>query len=179
MRRRAPSIAEDNALRQRPGRSGKAQPDVAQPARTAWLHARRPAAASPTAPSRRCLLAFGAVCSCAALFPTPPVGAQAQPLATGASMLTRPIPQSQEPLPVVGFGTWQTFDIGSDAQEFARRQEVLAVLFGAGGKLIDSSPMYGSAEAVVGRLLSAMQAHGKAFLATKVWTRGQASGVSQ
>ena len=52
-------------------------------------------------------------------------------------MLTRPIPQSQEPLPVVGFGTWQTFDIGSDRQELDRRKEVLSILFEAGGKVIE------------------------------------------
>src|SRR5262245_63744337 len=142
------------------------------------------------APSRRQLIGFSAAAGCAALcgrpargraqsVPAAPTVGSAQSFEARPSMLTRPIPQSQEPLPVVGFGTWQTFDIGSDAQEFARRQEVLAVLFGAGGKLIDSSPMYGSAEAVVGRLLSQMQAHGKAFLATKVWTRGQGSGVNQ
>jgi aryl-alcohol dehydrogenase-like predicted oxidoreductase len=179
MLRRAPSIAEDNAVQQRLCRSGETQRRLSQQAREPPLPAMSPGPASLTAPSRRSLLRFTAACTCAALFPTPPVGAQAQPLATGATMLTRAIPQSQEALPVVGFGTWQTFDIGTDAQEFERRKEVLAVLFGAGGKLIDSSPMYGSAEAVVGRLLREMQAHDKAFLATKVWTRGQASGVNQ
>ena len=94
-------------------------------------------------------------------------------------MLTRTIPQSQEALPAVGFGTWQTFDIGSDRSQFEQRREVLSVLFEAGGKVIDSSPMYGSAEAVVGQLLSEMQAHEQAFLATKVWTSGEASGRRQ
>ncbi len=94
-------------------------------------------------------------------------------------MLTRTIPQSQEPLPVVGFGTWQTFDIGTDRSQFEQRREVLAVLFEAGGKVIDSSPMYGRAEAVVGQLLSEMQAQAKAFLATKVWTSGEAAGRRQ
>jgi diketogulonate reductase-like aldo/keto reductase len=179
MSRRAPPIAENNAVRQCPGRSGEAQRHVWQRASERSLEALAPASMWQTAPSRRSLLRFTAACSCAALLPTRPVRAQAQPPATGATMLTRAIPQSQEALPVVGFGTWQTFDIGSDAQESEQRKEVLSVLFGAGGKVIDSSPMYGSAEAVVGRLLSEMQAHGKAFLATKVWTRGQASGVSQ
>ena len=80
---------------------------------------------------------------------------------------------------MIGFGTWQTFDIGSDQQEFERRKQVLAVLFEAGGKVIDSSPMYGSAEAVVGQLLHDTEARPKAFLATKVWTRGRAAGISQ
>src|SRR5262245_61216193 len=179
MLRRAPSIAEKNAVQLRPGRSREAQRHPSQRANKHSLQTLAPAPVSLTALSRRRLLQFTAACSCAALFPTCPVRAQAQPLATGATMLTRAIPQSQEPLPVVGFGTWQTFDIGNDAQELERRQQVLAVLFGAGGKLIDSSPMYGSAEAVVGQLLAAMQARAKAFLATKVWTRGQAAGVSQ
>jgi aryl-alcohol dehydrogenase-like predicted oxidoreductase len=94
-------------------------------------------------------------------------------------MLTRRIPQTEEPLPVVGFGTWQTFDVGSDRTEFQQRREVLAVLFEAGGKVIDSSPMYGRAEAVVGELLSEMGAREKAFLATKVWTNGEAAGRRQ
>ncbi len=94
-------------------------------------------------------------------------------------MLTRPIPQSQEPLPVVGLGTWQTFDVGPDRQALDQRKEVLRVLFESGGRVIDSSPMYGRAEEVVGTLLSEMPAHGKAFLATKVWTSGEAAGVKQ
>ena len=94
-------------------------------------------------------------------------------------MLTRIIPQSQEALPAVGFGTWQTFDIGTDRGKFEERKKVLAALFEAGGKVIDSSPMYGSAEAVVGELLSEMDAHSQAFLATKVWTSGEAAGQRQ
>jgi aryl-alcohol dehydrogenase-like predicted oxidoreductase len=127
-------------------------------------------------PSRREAIALGAGVS---LFSALPFAAAAQPLPARSSMLTREIPQSREALPVVGFGTWQTFDIGNDRAEFERRQEVLSILFEAGGKVIDSSPMYGSAEAVVGRLLRQMQARPKAFLATKVWTSGQAAGVKQ
>ena len=94
-------------------------------------------------------------------------------------MLTRPIPASQEPLPVVGLGTWQTFDVGPDRQALDQRKEILRVLFEAGGRVIDSSPMYGRAEEVVGTLLAEMKAHDKAFLATKVWTSGEAAGVEQ
>lgn len=85
-------------------------------------------------------------------------------------MLTRPIPQSDEQLPVVGIGTWQTFDIPQTPAEMDQRREVLRVLFDAGGTVVDSSPMYGRAEAVVGALLDDMKAHDKAFRATKVWT---------
>ena len=94
-------------------------------------------------------------------------------------MLTRPIPKSQEPLPVVGLGTWQAFDIGPDRAGREQRKEVLRALFEAGGRVIDSSPMYGRAEEAVGTLLAEMEAHDKAFLATKVWTSGEAAGVKQ
>jgi diketogulonate reductase-like aldo/keto reductase len=94
-------------------------------------------------------------------------------------MLSRPIPQSDEPLPVVGIGTWQTFDISQTPAEMAQRKEVLRVLFDAGGTVVDSSPMYGRAEAVVGALLDDMKAQDKAFRATKVWTTGEAAGIRQ
>jgi aryl-alcohol dehydrogenase-like predicted oxidoreductase len=58
-------------------------------------------------------------------------------------MLTRKIQQSGEPLPVVGIGTWQTFDVGNDRSALDQRKEVLQILFDAGGRVIDSSPMYG------------------------------------
>ena len=94
-------------------------------------------------------------------------------------MLTRPIPQSNEPLPVVGLGTWQTFDVGAERAALDQRKEVLQVLFDAGGSVINSSPMYGRAEAVVGTLLAEMKARDQAFLATKVWTSGEAAGIAQ
>ena len=92
---------------------------------------------------------------------------------------TRPIPKSGEALPVVGLGTSGTFNIGSDPAERAQRREVLETLFAGGGSVIDTSPMYGRAEQVVGELLTQMDAQGAGFLATKVWTRGQQSGVEQ
>ena len=94
-------------------------------------------------------------------------------------MLTRPIPSTKEPLPVVGLGTWQTFDVGADRAALDQRKEVLRILFEAGGRVIDSSPMYGRAEEVVGTLLAEMGARDKAFLATKVWTSGEAAGIEQ
>ena len=93
-------------------------------------------------------------------------------------MLTRPIPQSREPLPVIGVGTWQTFDIAPSPSEMDARRQVLQLLFDAGGRVIDSSPMYGRAEQVVGALLADMQARDKAFIATKVWTSGAAAGIA-
>jgi diketogulonate reductase-like aldo/keto reductase len=94
-------------------------------------------------------------------------------------MLTRPIPSTNEPLPVIGVGTWQAFDVGPDRAALDQRRQVLQALFDTGGSVIDSSPMYGRAEEVVGALLAEMKAHDKAFLATKVWTSGVAAGIAQ
>ena len=68
-------------------------------------------------------------------------------------MYTRLIPATREPLPVVGCGTYRTFDVGATPAQRAPLLEVLKVLFGAGGSVIDTSPMYGAAEHVVGDLL--------------------------
>jgi diketogulonate reductase-like aldo/keto reductase len=124
--------------------------------------------------TRRHLLALAAAGSAANALPLLFAAAQASP-----TMHTRPIPQGNEPLPVVGIGTWQTFDIPQTQAEMDQRKDVLRVLFEAGGKVIDSSPMYGRAEAVVGALLDDMKAHDRAFLATKVWTTGEAAGIRQ
>ena len=99
--------------------------------------------------------------------------------AVESPMQTRPIPSSEELLPVVGCGTWQTFDVGPSAGERAPLAEVLRVLFAGGGSVVDSSPMYGRAEGVVGDLLSDAGSRPQAFIATKVWTRGRAEGIAQ
>jgi len=95
------------------------------------------------------------------------------------SMRTRPIPSTGEALPVVGLGTWRTFDIGVDAEERAGRLLVLKILLEGGGSVIDSSPMYGAAEGVVGDLLERLRPARKPFIATKVWTRGRERGIAQ
>lgn len=97
----------------------------------------------------------------------------------GSTMLTRPIPRTGEALPAIGLGTWQTFDVGPSDAERRPLREVLQRFFAAGGKLIDSSPMYGRAEAVVGDLLREGKHQGQAFLATKVWTSGREAGIQQ
>jgi diketogulonate reductase-like aldo/keto reductase len=94
-------------------------------------------------------------------------------------MQTRPVPSSGKALPVIGVGTWQTFDVGALPPERALLAEVLRVLFEAGGSVIDSSPMYGKAEGVVGDLLAAAHSRDKAFIATKVWTTGRQAGIEQ
>jgi diketogulonate reductase-like aldo/keto reductase len=92
-------------------------------------------------------------------------------------MLTRPIPSTGEALPVVGCGTWRTFD--RPPAERGPLVEVVQALFDAGGSVIDSSPMYGRAEEAVGDVLDRIGGHDRAFLATKVWTRGKAAGMEQ
>ena len=94
-------------------------------------------------------------------------------------MLRRPIPRTGEPLPVVGVGTWQTFDVGTSAPERAELKDVLRRLVEAGGSVIDSSPMYGRSEGVVGDLSAALGLRDKLFFATKVWTNGRDSGIHQ
>ncbi len=93
--------------------------------------------------------------------------------------ITRPIPASGERLPVVGVGTWQSFDVGGDAAARAPLREVLALFAQGGGKLIDSSPMYGSSELVAGDLVAELGLRERLFVATKVWTSGRAEGVRQ
>jgi diketogulonate reductase-like aldo/keto reductase len=94
-------------------------------------------------------------------------------------MLSRPIPSTGEIMPVIGLGTWPVFDVG--AGEAARRplREIVRVLLDAGAQIIDSSPMYGRAEAVIGDLLSELRARARAFLATKVWISGRDNGLAQ
>ena len=106
-------------------------------------------------------------------------GGEPATAAPAAGLLTRAIPKSGEALPVVGLGTWQTFDVGNDAGALAQRRDVLTRLFDAGGKVVDSSPMYGRAEAVVGELLAGMGRRTDAFVATKVWTTGRDAGIRQ
>jgi aryl-alcohol dehydrogenase-like predicted oxidoreductase len=92
---------------------------------------------------------------------------------------TRPIPSTGEAMPVIGLGTWQVFDIGTDQAARQPLREVLRLLLDGGGKMIDTSPMYGRAEAVTGDLLAEMGSRQRAFLATKVWTTGRERGIDQ
>jgi diketogulonate reductase-like aldo/keto reductase len=94
-------------------------------------------------------------------------------------MLLRAIPSTGETLPVIGLGTWQTFDVGTAEAERQPLARVLETFVELGGTLVDSSPMYGRAEGIVGALASGMHLHERLFVATKVWTSGQAAGVRQ
>jgi aryl-alcohol dehydrogenase-like predicted oxidoreductase len=113
----------------------------------------------------------------AAAFVGPGIARAANP--AGATMLTRKIPRTGEALPVIGMGSSGTFDVGSGAAERAELAEVLRTLFAQGGRIIDSSPMYGRSEAVIGDLLRDTQVASRAWLATKVWTRGRSEGAKQ
>ena len=99
--------------------------------------------------------------------------------AAGPAPITRPVPSSGELLPVMGMGTSRTFDTSGDAASLANLTEVLRAFFSAGGTVIDSSPMYGSAESRVGDVLREMPLYAKVFAATKVWTTGREQGIAQ
>lgn len=101
------------------------------------------------------------------------------PAARAAERLQRPIPKTGETIPPVGLGTWQAFDVAGDAAETAQAREALQTLVELGGRMIDSSPMYGSAESVCGRLAEELRVQSKLFVATKVWTSGKQAGIRQ
>jgi diketogulonate reductase-like aldo/keto reductase len=108
------------------------------------------------------------------------LGATLMPGASpGAAALERRIPKSGETLPAVGLGTWQVFDVAGDAQALGQARETLKVFVEGGGRMVDSSPMYGSAEQVTGQLAAELGARPRLFLATKVWTSGRQAGIRQ
>ncbi len=123
--------------------------------------------------NRRELLAGGAQLMAAAA-----LSSRAGAANPGEAPLLRKIPASGEELPLIGLGTSRTFEVGESSAERAPLKEVLEGFFAAGARLIDTSPMYGSAEAVLGELMTP-DMHRRAFLATKVWTRGARSGIEQ
>ena len=114
-------------------------------------------------PRRRALLAFLAA------------GA-ARPAIAQHKIMAKPIPSTGEQVPVIGVGTWQTFDVGADAGARAPLREVLKLL---DRNIVDSSPMYGSSESVAGDLIADLGARQKLFIATKVWTSGREAGIRQ
>jgi diketogulonate reductase-like aldo/keto reductase len=99
--------------------------------------------------------------------------------AEGKRMMTRPIPSSGEPLPVIGLGTWQVFDVESTPEEIDLRRQIVDLLVDSGGSLIDTSPMYNRSEKVIGDVIAERGKRDQLFLATKVWTDGKASGERQ
>jgi diketogulonate reductase-like aldo/keto reductase len=105
-------------------------------------------------------------------------------LASGAlsmaapSILSRPIPRAGESLPVIGLGTWQTFD-AADTAARAPLRDVMREFARSGGRVVDSSPMYGRSEGVAGDLAAELGIEKQLFVATKVWTSGRAAGIRQ
>lgn len=99
--------------------------------------------------------------------------------AAAGDRLMRPIPASGEALPVIGMGSWITFNVGEDAYLRDKRVAVLRAFFEHGGGAVDSSPMYGSSEAVIGHCLRVIGGDPPLFAATKVWTHGRDSGIAE
>ena len=95
------------------------------------------------------------------------------------AMVQRPIPSSGELLPVIGLGTARAFDVSASPADRQPVEEVLALFAKHGGKLVDSSPMYGRAELVVGEIAKKLKLGDSLFLATKVWTTGREQGIKQ
>jgi diketogulonate reductase-like aldo/keto reductase len=108
----------------------------------------------------------------------PAVAGAAGPTATG-SPLSRPIPSTGEALPVIGLGSWVTFNVGSDPTARAACADVMRHFFAAGGRMIDSSPMYGSAQEVIGDGLRRLGTPARLFSADKVWIGSGARGPEQ
>src|SRR5215212_4887273 len=103
----------------------------------------------------------------------------AQQTPAAGTAIKRSIPSSGEQIPVIGLGTYQAFDVGSDAAVREQLGQVLRELVAKGGSVIDSSPMYGRAESVVGELTAELNLRPSLFLATKVWTSGREAGIRQ
>lgn len=106
-------------------------------------------------------------------------------LAPGHSLLAqqtmqrRPIPGTDESLPVIGLGTYEVFDVAATPEQIQTRRQITAALHEAGGTVIDTSPMYNRSEAVIGEVLDGMEHRKDFFLATKVWTDGREAGERQ
>ena len=93
--------------------------------------------------------------------------------------IMRIIPKSGEPLPPIGLGTYDAFDIGNDNSDRESAKEVLKRFVELGGTMVDSSPMYGRAETIIGDCSAELKVNEKLWIATKVWTMGRESGISQ
>lgn len=132
--------------------------------------------------SRKEFLQFSAAATAALLLPIPKLAAMDNPSIpfNMSNILTRPIPKCpQERIPIVGMGTWQTFDVGESVEARKNMKKVLAAFVEMGGTVLDSSPMYGSSEKVLGDLAAELGVLQNLFMATKVWTTGKNEGVDQ
>ena len=127
--------------------------------------------------SRRCFLASVSAAAAAAFFR--PYGAAARPAPARPVPLSRPIPSSGEALPLVGLGSWITFNVGDDPAARDSCVQVMAAFFEGGGRLIDSSPMYGSSQDVIGDGLRKLGHPAALFSADKVWISSGSGGLAQ
>jgi diketogulonate reductase-like aldo/keto reductase len=127
--------------------------------------------------TRRDLLVGAASAAATSTFATGASAAAA--VAAEAKLLTRPIPATGEALPVIGLGTSDTFDVDPAAAVGGTVGEVYDAFVAGGGTVLDSSPMYGRAEAVLGALMQVRANRQRMFVATKVWTRGRDAGAKQ
>ena len=99
--------------------------------------------------------------------------------ANNAGILSKPIPSTQEQIPIIGMGSWLTFSVGGDLGDRARCVKILQEFFARGGGMVDSSPMYGSSQEVIGHCLAEIKEHPDLFSATKVWILGKQFGINQ
>jgi len=96
-----------------------------------------------------------------------------------SSILTKAIPTTKEMIPIIGMGSWLTFSVGGDEADRARCVEILQAFFARGGGMVDSSPMYGSSQEVIGHCLTKLDYPTGLFAATKVWILGKTFGINQ
>lgn len=108
-----------------------------------------------------------------------PARSEPNPSVSGFSVAGRAIPSSGEVVPLVGLGSWITFNVGEDRVLREECAQVMRVFFEAGGRLIDSSPMYGSSQAVIGYGLARLGRVGQVFSADKVWVSAGSAGPPQ
>jgi aryl-alcohol dehydrogenase-like predicted oxidoreductase len=100
-------------------------------------------------------------------------------MAASQDKITRKIPVSGEELSIIGVGSWQTFDISVNKIPDTETVQLMQAFFDLGGQLVDSSPMYGNSETVIGELITRVTNKDSYFAATKVWTRGEERGINQ
>lgn len=131
---------------------------------------------NPISSRREAIKGIGAA-SVASLFSTP--FSEVSAVTTKLDMIERSIPSTGEKIPVVGLGSWQQFDVNTSDPEVAALKDVLSAMQASGAKLIDSSPMYGRSEQVIGTLTTELKNNNDFFFATKVWTTGRQQGIDQ
>jgi len=134
---------------------------------------------APSPARRRALQLMASTAALAGMGALPAGAALTDAAPAAANRLMRRIPRSGETLPAVGLGTYRSFDVGDGESQRASLREVLRRFVALGGRVIDSSPMYGRSETVIGDLAGEAAAGEHLFYATKVWTRGRAAGIEQ